>query len=173
MAECSIPDCAKDVQARGWCAAHYRRWWQFGDPLRGGDLKRQFIPADGRCNISGCESPHEAHGLCDKHYQRWRRHGDPERSDLRRPLPDEPPSYEAVHFRLAQLKGPAAKFACVDCGGKAREWSYRGGAPDEMVGQRTRGPYSADPAFYVPRCKRCHIAFDGVAAKVSEARRRK
>lgn len=30
---CSIPNCGKPVQARGWCAAHYKRWNLHGDPL--------------------------------------------------------------------------------------------------------------------------------------------
>lgn len=29
---CSIPDCGKPVQARGWCNRHYKRWKAHGDP---------------------------------------------------------------------------------------------------------------------------------------------
>lgn len=33
---CSIPDCDKPVHnSRGWCCAHYKRWWRHGDPLAG------------------------------------------------------------------------------------------------------------------------------------------
>jgi hypothetical protein len=32
IATCTIPDCARPFYARGWCAAHYRRWQRHGDP---------------------------------------------------------------------------------------------------------------------------------------------
>lgn len=38
MTQCSIPDCGKRVLARGWCGAHYRRWWIHGGPLEGGTV---------------------------------------------------------------------------------------------------------------------------------------
>lgn len=31
-ATCSIPGCGKKIVARGWCRAHYSRWWRWGDP---------------------------------------------------------------------------------------------------------------------------------------------
>jgi hypothetical protein len=30
---CAIAGCGKPVEARGWCAMHYMRWWKHGDPL--------------------------------------------------------------------------------------------------------------------------------------------
>lgn len=36
---CSIPECGKSVEAHGWCAAHYNRWYRHGDPLGGGISK--------------------------------------------------------------------------------------------------------------------------------------
>jgi hypothetical protein len=32
---CSIPDCGKPHNSRGWCAGHYERWKRHGDPLGG------------------------------------------------------------------------------------------------------------------------------------------
>lgn len=29
---CSIPNCEKPVEARGWCRGHYMRWNRYGDP---------------------------------------------------------------------------------------------------------------------------------------------
>ena len=31
MKVCSIDDCRKPVEARGWCAMHYSRWRRHGD----------------------------------------------------------------------------------------------------------------------------------------------
>jgi hypothetical protein len=36
---CSIPDCGKPHDARGWCKTHYRRWLRHGDPLGGGPTR--------------------------------------------------------------------------------------------------------------------------------------
>ena len=30
---CSISDCDRIVNARGWCGAHYKKWKRYGDPL--------------------------------------------------------------------------------------------------------------------------------------------
>lgn len=30
---CSVPDCGKLVNARGWCSNHYQKWRAYGDPL--------------------------------------------------------------------------------------------------------------------------------------------
>lgn len=32
-ANCSIPDCEAQQYVRGWCVAHYTRWWRHGSPL--------------------------------------------------------------------------------------------------------------------------------------------
>lgn len=32
---CSIPNCGKSARKRGWCNAHYLRWWSHGDPTKG------------------------------------------------------------------------------------------------------------------------------------------
>lgn len=33
---CSVNSCGKKAIKRGWCNAHYLRWWKYGDPLNGG-----------------------------------------------------------------------------------------------------------------------------------------
>lgn len=35
-ATCSIEGCAKPARHRGWCKAHYLRWYKHGDPTAGG-----------------------------------------------------------------------------------------------------------------------------------------
>lgn len=71
---CSVEGCQKEDHARGYCEAHYRRVLKFGDPLRGGNLKRQ----PGRvCSVVGCDKPHHSLGYCRVHYSRCSKHGDP------------------------------------------------------------------------------------------------
>ena len=48
---CSIDDCLKPTEKRGWCATHYRRWQRHGDPLANnrpemviGTLAERFWP---------------------------------------------------------------------------------------------------------------------------------
>lgn len=78
MAErtCSIEGCDSPTKARGWCRAHYLRWYKTGDPL-------MIRPArwDGyerpSCSVNDCEQLAHARGLCAVHFPRYRRHGDP------------------------------------------------------------------------------------------------
>lgn len=35
---CSIENCSNTHLARGWCRAHYLRWFRHGDPLAGGTM---------------------------------------------------------------------------------------------------------------------------------------
>lgn len=85
----------------------------------------------------------------------------------------KPPAYKTVHNRMTKQFGSARNYECVDCGEQALQWSYNGGDPKELV-QRT-GPsntplaYSADPSYYSPRCKRCHLEYD-VAVRWREGR---
>lgn len=58
--------------------------------------------------------------------------------------------YRAMHSRIVQVRGRAADHDCVDCGGDAREWSYR-----EPEG------FSTNIWDYSPRCLPCHRAHDG------------
>lgn len=72
---CSIPECARPKKSRGWCRAHYLRWYRYGDPLAGrGSVAHAEL---GTCSVVGCESPRDSHGYCAAHYQRWTKHGDP------------------------------------------------------------------------------------------------
>jgi hypothetical protein len=61
------------VQARGWCATHYSRWWKHGDP------EKLLISGYGQvgCKVEGCDRSHSAHGFCYVHANRMARLGDP------------------------------------------------------------------------------------------------
>jgi hypothetical protein len=75
MSICTVDDCDKPVDARGYCSTHYQRWQAHGDPLR------VLKPYDGyvkpTCSVDDCDSPALARGWCRKHYQRWKKHGNP------------------------------------------------------------------------------------------------
>lgn len=61
------------------------------------------------------------------------------------------PGYSARHVRVRQARGRAKNHPCADCGRTAREWSL------------THGRDGIDPADYEPRCRKCHVAYDGSA----------
>lgn len=71
-----------------------------------------------------------------------------------------PVGYEGIHDRVRRVCGPASARACVDCGGPAAHWSYRGGCPEEWCDPR---PYCQHVECYEPRCQPCHWAYDGIA----------
>jgi len=59
--KCSVPGCREEQRQRGWCTAHYMRWWRRGDPEsmgnRGWRLGRHIVrPLTDiiRVTASGC-----------------------------------------------------------------------------------------------------------------------
>lgn len=67
---CSVEGCSTNVEARGWCKKHYKRW------LRNGNTApRPEQPAI--CTIEGCPKPTKARTWCAAHYARWSKLGDP------------------------------------------------------------------------------------------------
>lgn len=77
-------------------------------------------------------------------------------------------SYRGAHRRVAVERGPARTHTCIDCGGTAAEWSYKGGDPLELAdvsGPNQGLPYSLSIERYVARCRKCHRAHDRHTAK--------
>lgn len=70
-----------------------------------------------------------------------------------------PISYNHAHKRMYWTGGSASNYACVDCGGRAADWSYDNADPDELTHHDGRR-FSASSEHYQPRCKKCHGAFD-------------
>lgn len=101
------------------------------------------------CEVEGCDRKHYARGWCRLHYDRWLRTGS---------VADRVPGYSAAHLRMSKAD-PAANHPCVDCRGPAKQWSYIGGDPSEIVDAKG-WRYSLDKAYYVPRCVRCHLVHD-------------
>lgn len=71
---CTVEGCGKPTVARGWCAAHYRRWRRKGEP--GPALVR--FAGQGKCRVEGCEHVGALKaGMCAAHHHRQLRYGDP------------------------------------------------------------------------------------------------
>lgn len=158
---CSIEGCDRKPQGRGYCKYHWKKWRLYGDPLGSSDYKQ--VKRD--CSVDGCEKAYHANGYCSFHGYRAERYGDPlaigpgKRSGRKRM---GVPSYAGIHKRLFYDLGQASRRTCVDCGGRADEWSYNGGA-DREYWEDTRGSlvaYTTDFSFYSPRCVRCHRIYD-------------
>lgn len=70
-------------------------------------------------------------------------------------------SYDGAHTRCRRYRGPARAHACIDCHRPALEWSFSHETPAGRTLYDDEGrPYSADPADYEPRCRRCHKLYD-------------
>jgi hypothetical protein len=82
--ECSIDGCDGAAKTRGWCQAHYMRWYTTGSTGVATIVRR---PRGRTCSVPGCERKHSGRGLCDAHLQRLRAHGDPGNAQIeaRRP----------------------------------------------------------------------------------------
>lgn len=165
-APCSIDGCEKPSAGRGWCSMHWYRWRHHGDPLVAS--KPQVARPTVQCAASGCDRAAFSKGWCGMHYKRVSTHGSPDIvSPGGRPIDGQYPKYAAIHKRLTRARGSARLHACVDCGGRAREWSYDNRDPHEVRGQVGRFvcAYSLKLEHYEPRCTPCHRKFDFRASK--------
>lgn len=62
---CSVDVCDRPAQHRGWCGAHYQRWWKHGDPeWRPPTISKPL------CSVAACDRPARALGFCSTHYRR-------------------------------------------------------------------------------------------------------
>jgi hypothetical protein len=124
------------------------------DDYEGVDMSKSTAPD---CSIEGCCKPARAKTWCRMHYARWYRYGDPLEAKF---VHGTVASYGAAHARVSSARGKASGHPCVDlCGRQAEDWSYSNNDPNEVVNKKGQR-YSLDPAFYEPRCTRCHVAFD-------------
>jgi hypothetical protein len=63
-----VPECGKQVEARGLCHAHYQQW-RSGVPYPA-PLTRTPKGKYRECTQQGCPEAHYARGLCSRHYKR-------------------------------------------------------------------------------------------------------
>ena len=85
MAECSVDGCDGIATTRGWCQAHYMRWWAKGDV---GDPEVVRRPKGRTCSVDGCERRHSRNGYCDAHWQRVAKYGVPGAAEIEARRPD-------------------------------------------------------------------------------------
>lgn len=84
MTDCSIEGCDGKVRARGWCQAHYMRWFTNGEV--GGPIVRR--PKGRICSVEGCERKYRINGYCDAHHQRVLKYGEPGSAEIEPRRPD-------------------------------------------------------------------------------------
>lgn len=154
---CSVDGCALPRKSRGWCSTHYERWRRNGDPL----VARVYRVDS--CSVEGCERAHEYRGFCSMHAQRLRKSGTttdpvPRAADDHHLWRGRSIGYTAAHMRVRSARGPAKHQMCRHCGRAASDWAYSHDDPDALVSEQ--GEYSANPAFYLPLCRSCHVLFD-------------
>lgn len=72
-------------------------------------------------------------------------------------------NYNSMHRRIAQERGSAKLYLCIDCKERnAHHWSLRHGADYTVqVGTKWEGRmFSTNVEDYEPRCGKCHSAHD-------------
>ena len=59
MKTCSVNQCERKHNSKGFCELHYYRFKKYGDPLKTSIIKV--------CKIDRCDKKHAGHGFCSKH----------------------------------------------------------------------------------------------------------
>lgn len=97
---CSIENCDRRPEVRGWCRMHYKRWLRCGSPHVVRKIARGASPV---CSIDGCARPYHSNGLCSFHDGRRRYHGDPLAGGAERMVGADPAIRFATHV---DARGP-------------------------------------------------------------------
>lgn len=100
--ECSVAGCTDPPRSRGWCAKHYERWRQHGDPTA--TLRTPNSESPSVCIVRGCGRPHLAKGYCTLHYNRARRSEDVGEAAARR-APNGTGYINPAGYRVRTIKG--------------------------------------------------------------------
>lgn len=78
--------------------------------------------------------------------------------------PEQRRKHRKFHDRLRAERGPASNYACVDCNGPAKEWSWKGGSGENFGS----GAFVENFDQYEPRCQSCHRSKDAKGWKHPE-----
>lgn len=87
MTECLIEGCDYPAKTRGWCQAHYMRWYTTGDT---GSANVQRRSRGRKCSVPGCGRKHQGRGFCDGHLRRFIQTGAPGPAEFERRNPGAP-----------------------------------------------------------------------------------
>jgi HNH endonuclease len=71
--QCSVANCERDAEGRGWCHAHLLRWLRLGDVLADRPIGRRVNDA---CTVAACGRPATKNQMCQTHNDRKRKFGD-------------------------------------------------------------------------------------------------
>jgi hypothetical protein len=153
---CDVDDCDRAHEAKGYCAKHYLN-------LR----RRGKLGARKPCKYVTCSRPDFCRGYCEMHYQRLL-NGAPLHRGKADPF--RKITMHTMHQRLRQVWGPAKRYACIECGGRAAHWAYDGTDPTQHygianAGKSSYGWYSIYPEFYMPMYAKCHNRRDSAKAQ--------
>jgi len=81
--ECKVQECDRPATSRGWCHAHYMRWYYTRvEPT--GAVGTNNLPHDRRCAVEGCVRKAKGGQWCDPHYRRVLRNGEPGPVEIKR-----------------------------------------------------------------------------------------
>jgi hypothetical protein len=173
MKECKFEGCTGKVHARGWCHPHYRQWFRYGvvEELR---AKGQWrTPREKKPQtFCHCGAPVKSRGLCATHYgSEYYLQGKAEKGTGR---PRQ--SYitnATAHQRIKSELGKASNYQCADCEEPALDWSLNHDASETHIGVGVNGfgrAFSLDIYSYEPRCRKCHMIYDGTLGLAARIR---
>lgn len=154
---CSVTGCEDTSNSRGWCRAHYLRWWRTGEPGPANLPRYGLIKT---CTAEGCQRAHRTKGYCDLHYRRAKRGVRVDSLKFRaEPKPPNPVSYPNTHRLVVKERGPAREQTC-ECGSPARQWAYQHNDPAALFSPAGHA-YSLDIfGCYAAMCHTCHNLLD-------------
>ena len=117
------------------------------------------------CKITDCKRPTRARGMCNAHYNAWwlkqpksTRHkgkGGRKKSKSVR--------YDGMLSRVLRESGQPNKKKCVDCGKKAKAWTWNQSCKkvlwdDSGTNAIHLTPYCLHEEHYEPRCHPCRVS---------------
>lgn len=70
---CTVDECDKKHNAKGYCKSHYDRYIKFGDAIA---IPKHSSYHDNICSVDDCNEKYYGIGLCSRHYTRFKRYGD-------------------------------------------------------------------------------------------------
>ena len=72
MKNCSINNCNRKHESKGYCRSHYNKFRRFGDPFY-----ERKLNVFKKCKLENCNNKVHSLGYCHSHYNKFKRHGNP------------------------------------------------------------------------------------------------